>query len=133
MAEFRTLAPDDVRDILAGFGAPAYKSHAPVAAGTINTNVRVETAEGPLFLRINEGKTREDVAREAAIVAHVAARGVASPAPRLASDGASFLDWRGHLVSVFPWVPGRTLTRADVTPAHAALVGRALATLHLAS
>jgi homoserine kinase type II len=133
MAEFRTLAPDDVRDILTRFGAPAYTSHAPVAAGTINTNVRVETVEGPIFLRINEGKTSDDVAREAAIVAHVAARGVPSPAPRVAPDGAAFLDWRGHLVSLFPWVPGRTLTRADITPAHGALVGRALATLHLAS
>jgi homoserine kinase type II len=133
MAEFRTLTADDVRDILAAFGAPAYKSHTPVAAGTINTNVRVETEEGPLFLRINEGKTSEDVAREAAIVAHVAARGVPTPAPRVARDGAAFADWRGHLASLFPWVAGRTLTRADITPAHGALVGRALATLHLAS
>jgi homoserine kinase type II len=31
-----------------------------------------------------------------------------------------------------PWVPGRTLVRADVTPAHGALVGAALARLHLA-
>jgi homoserine kinase type II len=133
MAEFRTLTSADVSDILAAFGAPAYVSHAPVAAGTINTNVRVETVDGPIFLRINEGKTRDDVAREAAIVAHVAGRGVPTPAPRVATAGTAFADWRGQLVSLFPWVPGRTLTRAEITPAHGALVGRALATLHLAS
>jgi homoserine kinase type II len=136
MAAFRTLSAADVREILDAFdalGAPSYRSHAPVAAGTINTNVRVETAAGPVFLRINEGKTRDDVAREAAIVSHAAARGVPTPAPFVARDGEAFAAWRGELASVFPWVPGRTLTRGDVTPAHAALVGRALASLHLAS
>ena len=137
MAAFRTLSAADVREILDAFealGAPSYRSHAPVAAGTINTNVRVETAGGPIFLRINEvGKTRDDVAREAAIVSHAAARGVPTPAPFGARDGEAYAAWRGELASVFPWVPGRTLTRGDVTPAHAALVGHALASLHLAS
>jgi len=134
MAKFRTLSADDVREILGAFEGPgAYVSHAAVAAGTINTNVRVETAGGTVFLRINEGKTRDDVAREAAIVAHAAARGVPTPAPLKARDGAAFASWNGELASLFPWVPGRTLTRADVTPAHGALVGRALAALHLAS
>ena len=136
MAEFRKLTPDDVREVLEAFealGASSYRSHVPVAAGTINTNVRVETTAGTYFLRINEGKTRDDVAREAAIVSHAAARGVPTPALLRARSGAAFAEWRGELASIFPWVPGRTLTRADVTPAHAALVGGALARLHLAS
>jgi homoserine kinase type II len=133
MAQFRTLTADDVREIMEAFGAPAYQSHAPVTAGTINTNVRVATAGGTLFLRINEGKTRDDVAREAEIVSHAAARGVPTPAPLRTRAGEAFAEWRGELASVFPWVPGRTLSRAEVTPAHAALVGRALGALHVAS
>jgi homoserine kinase type II len=133
MAQFRSLAAGDVREILALFGAPAYRRHEPVAAGTINTNVSVETEAGRLFLRVNEGKTRQDVEREGAIVAHLAARGVPTPAPLFTAAGASFVEWHGLYVSLFPWVPGRTLARADVTPAHAALVGAALAKLHLAS
>jgi homoserine kinase type II len=133
MAQFRTLAADEVREILAAFDVGAYVAHAPVAAGTINTNVRVETAGATWFLRINEGKTRDDVEREAAIVAHAAARGVPTPAPLRTRAGQAFADWRGERASVFPWVPGHTLARAAVTPAHAALVGRALGALHLAS
>jgi homoserine kinase type II len=133
MAAFRTLQPDDVRAILRGFGAPAYRAHLPVAAGTINTNLRVETEAGPLFLRINEGKTEEDVRREAAIVAHVSARGVPTPAPLRDPGGEGFVRWQGQLVSLFPWVQGRTLGRGDVGPAHAAAVGRALAALHVSS
>ena len=54
MAQFRTLTADDVREILSNLSpaAPIYRAHAPIAAGTVNTNVRVETAEGLLFLRI---------------------------------------------------------------------------------
>ena len=132
MATFRSLSPTDVQEILAAFGAGEYRAHRPIAVGTVNTNVRVDTAAVPLFLRVNEGKSREDVEREAAIVAHVAARGVPTPPPRRTPAGAPFVVWQGELVSLFPWVPGRTLSRAEVTPAHAAAVGAALGGLHRA-
>jgi homoserine kinase type II len=133
MAQFRTLSAADVRGILAAFGITDYRAHQPIAVGTINTNLRVETDGGLLFLRINEGKSEDDVRREAEIVAHVAARGVPTPVPRAASGGTPFARWQGELASLFPWVAGRTLARAELTPGHAAGVGRALAALHLAS
>jgi len=134
VAQFRSLTAPDVREILGTFGfAPgAYQGHAAIAAGTVNTNVRVETSAGPRFLRINEGKTEDDVAREAAIVAFVATRGVPTPAPVLTTAGVPFAQWRGQFASLFPWSPGRTLTRADMTPDHARQAGAALGTLHRA-
>jgi len=133
MAQFRTLSADDVRGILAAFSIAGYRAHQPIAVGTINTNVRVETADGPLFLRINEGKSEDDVWREAAIAAHAAAQGVPTPVPRATSDGLAFARWQGEIVSLFPWVAGRTLARAELTTGHAAAVGTALAKLHHAS
>jgi homoserine kinase type II len=53
--------------------------------------------------------------------------------PLRTPSGASFVEWSGQLASLFPWVPGHVLTRAQVTPEHAALVGTALAQLHSAS
>jgi homoserine kinase type II len=132
MAEWRRLEAADVTAILDAFGVAGYQGHRPIAAGTINTNVRVETAGGPLFLRINEGKTRDDVALEAEIVSWVAERGVPTPEPRRALDGQPFAVWNGELASLFPWVAGRTLARAELTPGHGAAAGRALARLHLA-
>src|SRR5215831_3591839 len=93
MGSFRSLSADDVRGILRAFGAPAYRGHRPIAVGTINTNLAVETEDGPRFLRVNEGKSEDDVAREAAIVAHAAAGGVPTPAPARAPDGRSFVRW----------------------------------------
>ena len=109
-----------------------YRDHRPIAVGTINTNVRVETGDGPLFLRINEGKSRADVEREADIVGWVAARGVPTPEPRRATDGRPFAVWNDQLASLFPWVAGRTLARAELTAAHGTAAGEALAKLHLA-
>lgn len=132
MAEWRRLAPEDVRAILGAFGITDYRAHQPIAVGTINTNVRVETGAGLLFLRINEGKTRDDVQREAEVVSWVAGRGVPTPRPLRTPAGQPFADWNGELASLFPWVPGRTLSRAELTPGHGAAAGRALAQLHLA-
>jgi homoserine kinase type II len=132
MAEWRKLAEADVRAILRDFGVAGYRSHHPIAVGTINTNVRVETDAGTLFLRVNEGKSLDDVGREAAIVVHLAARGVPTPVPRMGLSGQPLVIWKDQIVSLFPWVPGRTLERAELTPAHGAAVGAALARLHLA-
>ena len=133
MGSFRTLTAADVEQILRAFGAPGYRGHRPIPVGTINTNLQIQTEAGPLFMRINEGKSEEDVAREAAIVAHAAAHGVPTPAPTVARDGRPYTLWSGAVVSLFPWLPGRTLTRDQVLPAHAREVGAALARLHLGS
>jgi homoserine kinase type II len=132
MADWRRLDAAEVTAILEAFGVGGYQAHHPIAAGTINTNVRVETAGGPLFLRINEGKTRDDVELEADIVSWVAARGVPTPEPRRTLSGAPFAVWNGELASLFPWVAGRTLSRSELTPGHGAAAGRALGRLHLA-
>jgi homoserine kinase type II len=132
MGTFRTLSSDDVQLILAGFGVAGYQGHKPIAAGTVNTNVAVDLGDRRLFLRINEGKAEADVAREGEIVAHIAARGVPTPAPLRIPSGEPFLRWQGVFVSVFPWVSGHTLSRADIGPGQARETGRALALLHRA-
>ncbi len=135
MAQFRILTPADLQEILVAFGFAErdYLGHTPIAAGTINTNVRVETPTGPRFLRVNEGKSEDDVAREAAIVAHLAAGGAGVPTPRPVStaSGRPYLVWRDHFVSLFPWVTGRVLHRGELEVGHVAQVGGALARLHL--
>lgn len=132
MGEYRRLSTDDLRAVLSAYGLSGYRAHTPIAAGTINTNVRVEADGGPWFLRVNEGKPRAEVEREAAIVEHVAARGLATPVPLRARDGACFVPLGDALVSLFPWVHGRTLRRDEVGPAQARAAGAALARLHLA-
>jgi homoserine kinase type II len=132
MGTFRSLSTGDVVAVLAGFGLEneGYQGHRAIAAGTINTNVSVETGRRRLFLRVNEGKAASDVEREAAIVGYLAERGLATPGPLRTPAGAPFLPWGGSYVSLFPWVAGHTLSRPDVGPDHARAAGAALAQLH---
>ena len=107
MAQFRTLSADDVRGILAAFSIAGYRAHQPIAVGTINTNLRVETADGPLFLRINEGKSEDDVLARGG---HRGARGRArradaGPARHQRRRRVRALA-RTRFVSLFPWVAG---------------------------
>ena len=137
MGTFRTLSQSDLEEIWGLFGLAGQPSATPIAAGTVNTNFVIHVdgggaAEARRFMRINEGKTGDDVAREAAIVEHVAARGVPTPRPLHARDGRPFAVWQGAYVSLFPWVEGHTLTRAEIGPGEAEAAGRALALLHRA-
>jgi homoserine kinase type II len=132
MGTFRTLGEAEARAILDEYGLRGPRSLRPIAAGTINTNFAVEHEGGRAFLRFNEGKDREDVEREAAIVAHVAARGVPTPAPLRARSGLPWVVHDGVFVSLFPWVEGRTLARGEVGPQRAREAGAALGRLHAA-
>jgi homoserine kinase type II len=136
MGTFRRLSDADLVALLAQFGVTGYRRATPIAAGTVNTNFAVELQEGQQiarrFLRINEGKAREDVVREAAIVEHVAARGVTTPRPLHTRTGEPFGTWDGAYVSLFPCVEGSTLSRAQVGVGEAREAGRALGQLHRA-
>lgn len=109
----------------------------PLAQGSINTTYRIERGQAaPLFLRINEGKSRATVAREVRLVLALSrARlpvvtprilpGPAGPILELAVDG-------GRLALVFEALPGEDLTRSAVTSEHARQVGAFLGAAHVA-
>ncbi|MEZ4402243.1 MAG: phosphotransferase [Kofleriaceae bacterium] len=129
MATFTHLSADDAAVIAAAAGLGGVTAVTPIAAGTINSNFAFTTATGRWFVRVNEGKRVDDVAWEAALVARLAAAGLATPPPRTI-DGRPWLEHRGLLVSVFPWVVGAIRPPDDVTAADAATLGAALGRLH---
>ena len=133
VATFTTLDDDDARAIADAMQLGALDSWRPIAAGTINSNFTFLTARGRFFVRVNEGKTRDDVAWEAELVAHVAAAGVPTPVPLPAPGGLRFLDHRGLLISVFVWQPGHHRAPHQVTTDSARGLGEVLADLHTAA
>jgi homoserine kinase type II len=131
---FTQLADRDVAELADVFELGMVLDFEPIAAGTINSNFRVKTGQGAdrrlTFLRINEGKSEEDVAYEARLVEAFAAGGVPTPAPLVARDGRRYAPFRGKFVSAFPWRPGVHLAPLDVTADTARALGAALAQLH---
>jgi homoserine kinase type II len=132
MATFTRLEPTDLGAIAADFGIGAVHVCEPVAAGTINSIFSVRADAGHFCLRINEGKTVDEVRYEAALLAALVDAGVPAPLPRQARSGDPFMIHEGRLLSMFPWLAGRHLEPAEITPRHASAVGRALAGLHVA-
>src|SRR5690606_34697701 len=65
------------------------------------------------------------------LLAILVAAGVPAPLPAQAR-GERYLVHAGHLISLFPWLPGRHLGPAEIAPRHAEAVGRALAHMHRA-
>lgn len=135
MGLFTRLGDQELGDVAGVFSLGALRAAEPIAAGTINSNFAIETDRGRWFVRVNEGKAEADVAWEARLVEAFAAAGVATPPPVSARDGrpyAPLAGSHGKWVSVFPWRSGRHLAPADVTEDHAAELGGALASMHLA-
>ena len=136
MARFTTLDDLDVAVIADAFALGDVVAVTPLAGGTISSNfafdAHIAGAHRRTFVRMNEGKTEEVVAWEAALAGELAAAGVPTPPPLPTIHGGLVLAHRGLAISAFPWRGGHHLAPAEVTPAHAHAIGRALAELHVA-
>jgi homoserine kinase type II len=130
---FTTLGGDDFAAIARGFALGAPRAWSPIAAGTINSNFELTTADGRWFVRVNEGKAAGDVAWEGELVAALASREVPVAVPlRPTGADARVLRHRGLLVSVFPWQAGAHRQAGEVSGDDAAQVGAVLARIHRA-
>ena len=103
-----------------------------IEAGTVNTSYALELASGRYFLRLYEEQEMAGAAREADLLAHLAASGVPTPAPIAGTDGAFVRLLEGRPAALFPWIDGDILCQKRVTPAAARIVGEALARIHVA-
>ena len=132
MGVFTQLGRTELCEVAEAFDLGEMIGFQSIAAGTINSNFRIDTARGRYFVRVNEGKAEADVAWEARLVAALAEGGVATPPPVLARDRRPYapLAHARKWVSVFPWRRGVHLEPGDVTVASAAELGAQLAKLH---
>lgn len=132
MGVFTALGEPELKGLAAAFELGTVQGWKTIAAGTINTNLALETQRGRFFIRLNEGKAEADVAWEARLVTALAAAGVPAPPPLLARDGRPYAECLRKWASAFPWRPGHHLAADQITPAIAATAGAALAQLHVA-
>jgi homoserine kinase type II len=113
----------------------------PVPAGSVNSNYRLEVAEGDAFFaRIYEEQDRAGAEAESRLLDHLANHGVATPRPLPRVDGTGFTaetagPGAGELrpIALFPWRSGEILCQSGVTAEVAGQVGAKLAEVHRAS
>ena len=128
---FTRLEPQDVVAVAARFGL-ADLTVEGIPYGTINSNYRGTTRGGRVFVRVNEGKSEDEVDHEATLVAHLAARGVRTPVPLPTADGARWARFPFGIVSIFPWVDGAPRLEDVLGSDETRALGALLARLHLA-
>ncbi|WP_437861567.1 homoserine kinase [Sorangium sp. So ce363] len=139
MAILTPLSLADARRIGALYGLEIADVRG-LLAGSVNSNFALALADGrgQVFLRVYEEQQLGAASREARMLEHLAAGGVATPQPlrrrdaASGSEGAAFVaEHAGKPVALFPWVAGASLCQARVTPDATRRVGAALARVHL--
>jgi len=133
MAILTTPTDAELAAFVAAYSLGLLRNAKGIEAGTVNTSYALELDQGKrYFLRIYEEQDAAGAAREAVVLAHLAGRGVATPAPIVGRDGAATRSIAGKPAALFPWVEGEMLCQRAVTTSAAETVGAALAAIHLA-
>jgi homoserine kinase type II len=138
MGVFTTVSEAAARDFLLAYDVGQLARIEGIPAGSVNSNYGVELApDGSarprrVFLRVYEEQDAEGARAEARLLAHVAARGVHTPAPLNARDGSPIGELAGKPAALFPWIEGHMRCQAGVTVGDAFKVGVELARVHRA-
>lgn len=141
MAVYTTLDEGFLRAMLSVYDDEAELVRAEgVLAGSINTTYRVETDRGVWFVRVNEGKTTDDVFAERNVLRALVGAplgGVLVPEIKQTRIGGSFylVGQRGGAplwATVFAALPGRDVAVFEIRAEHTEQIGRFLARAHLA-
>ena len=98
--------------------------------GSINTNYRLDTERGRFFMRHTSVRAPSELEFEAALLEHLHQSAFPAPVLVYTREGRPFWPALDGRVSVFQWLIGEELSRAELDDAHARAVGRELAKLH---
>ena len=113
------------------FGLTAISVPTLVADSVSNENFRVDTAKGPVFLKLHKSnRTPERLRREQAIIAWAGERGLPVAAPLAATDGSTLVELDGRWWSLYPWIDGGTYQRGAIDVDKARELGAIQGMLH---
>ena len=129
MAHYTSLSVAQIADVL-GAMACRPRSARSGAEGERQHRYHVWSGGRRWFLRVNEGKTPEDVAFEAEVLRFLAREGFPVAPLVLAEDGTAQIEVAGRPAMLFAYAPGEELERADVTALHCQRIGAELGRLH---
>src|SRR5437764_15283128 len=108
MATYTELTLEQAEALGALFGVRT-RAVAPVPAGSVNSNYRLELDGGAaLFARVYEEQDQQGAEGEARLLAHFSEHGVSTPRPLSRVDGGGFtvvIDGRvgPRPLALFPW------------------------------
>jgi homoserine kinase type II len=131
MAVYTTVTDVELAQFAEGHGLGELHSFKGIAEGVENTNYLVETDRGRFILTLYEKRVdASDLPFFLGLMEHLASRGIACPLPVRDHSGAQITRLAGRPAAICTFLDGISVARPEV--AHCALVGDALARLHVA-
>lgn len=130
MALYTPLSPEQLAAVLERYGLPAPERTLPEPKGSVNTNYHLWAGGRRWFLRLNEGKSREDVRFEADVLRFLAREGFPAAPLVTTPDGLAQIEVAGRPAMLFAFAEGEELERADVTPERCHVIGAHVGRLH---
>jgi homoserine kinase type II len=122
----------DVQALLAAWSLGDLLSLRRPATGSVHRTLLLTTTAGSYALRAYRYAEREAIAREHALIAYAAARGIPAIAPFPLGDGQTILERDAHFYALFPLASGRQYDRSALGPQQIHAMGDCLARIHLA-
>jgi homoserine kinase type II len=132
MAVYTEVTDEDLAAFLARYDCGTVSFYKGIAEGVENTNYFVRTSKDRYILTLYEKRVNEaDLPYFLRLKQHLALRGVLCPVPVSDQDGATLGELNGRRAALITFLDGISVKRPK--PEHCAMLGMALANLHLAS
>ncbi|NPC73109.1 homoserine kinase [Corallococcus exiguus] len=130
MAVYTTLPPEAFTHVAEVWGLGPVRSITPIPQGSINTNHRLETDSGRVFVRHTTVRSPDDLRFEASLLDHLSQAHFPAPVLLVPPGPTPFLELHGGRISVFKWLAGEEYTRERLTPEVLERLGAELGKLH---
>ena len=132
MAVYTEIGDEELDRLVAEYDIGEVVSCKGIAEGVENSNFLLQTETGNYILTLYEKRVKaEDLPFFVGLMDHLATRGIACPTPIRGRDGQALRQAAGRPAAIVSFLKGRWLRRPK--PAHCALLGKAVAELHLAA
>jgi len=131
MAVYTEVEDDDLTAFIAEYDIGAVVSYKGIAEGVENSNYLLQTERGPYILTLYEKRVDpKDLPFFLGLMDHLAEAGIPCPTPIHGRDGSALRTLAGRPAAVVSFLQGMWPRR--IMPDHCALLGEALAHMHLA-
>ena len=132
MAVYTQVSDEELARFVEGHGLGELRSVKGIAEGVENTNYMVETATGRYILTLYEKRVApENLPFYLGLMEHLSGKGIACPLPVRDRSGEQVAELAQRAAAIVTFLDGVSMRQPSAR--HCALVGEALARLHLAS
>jgi homoserine kinase type II len=132
MAVYTDVSDDELASFISDYDVGAVLSLKGIAEGVENSNFLLHTQSGSYILTLYEKRVQQDdLPFFIGLMEHLARHGINCPQPVRNRQGQALGHLAGHNAALVTFLEGMSVRRPETR--HCAMVGQALAQLHLAS